>query len=175
MNINEFKVELIKSYNQILKIGVILLLMCGSISSAIIIFGDFSQNTTIAGLSIFGLFVLIGLGMMTSSLLIKRKIKTDTHELLIAIKNKENLLIWIFEHVMTTQHELSNKKHNNHIVTAYKKDGKIFRFMLKQESQVQEMITFLSSQFPHALIGYSEENRIETGKVLGTEIKQSMF
>ena len=175
MDNKEFKSELIKSYNQLFKIGLILFLICGLITLSILIFMGLSERTAIAGLSIFGLFVFIGATMMISSLMIKQKIKTDRHELLIAIRNNDNFLVWIYEHIMTTQHELSNKQHKNYMVTAYKKDGKILKFMLKEQSKVHDMIEYLSSEFPNALTGFTEENRIEAGKVLGQDIKKTFF
>jgi hypothetical protein len=173
MNLQDFKNELIKSYNKQFKIGLTLFLMCGAVSALIIVFVGLADRSAIVGLCLFGLFVLIGLFMMISSIITKRKIKSDQHEILVAINNKTDSIAWIYQHVMTTQHELSNKKHKNHIVFAYKMDGKAHRFMLKEEIQVHAMIQYLSEQFPRALVGFSEENRMAASKVVGKEIKTS--
>lgn len=173
MNLQDFKNELIKSYNKQFKIGLVLFLMCTVVSALIVVFVGFNDRSAIAGLCIFGLFVLIGLFMMISSIITKGKIKTDQHEILVAINNKTDAIAWIYQNVMTTQHELSNKKHKNHIVVAYKMDGKAHRFMLKEETQVHAMISFLAEQFPRAIVGFSEENREAASKIVGKEIKNS--
>ena len=175
MNIEDFKEELNKSYKQIFKIGLILFLLCGGISAAIIAFSDEFDRTTIVGLCIFGLFVVIGALMVVSATITKGKIARGEHELLLAIRNNENLIVWIYQHTMTTQHELSSKKHKNHSLQAYKSDGKPFRFMVKSEERLHEMITFLSAQFPSALVGFSEENRKEASQIVGKEIKVGNF
>jgi len=175
MNLESFKNELIKSYNKQFKIGLVLFLLCSVVNALIVVFVGLSDRSAIVGLCIFGLFILIGLFMMISSIITKGKIKSDQHEILIAINNKTDAIAWIYQHVMTTQHELSNKKHKNHIVVAYKLDGKAHRFMLKEEAQVLVMITFLSEQFPRAIIGFSEENRLAASKVIGKEIKATTF
>ncbi|MDG1475966.1 MAG: hypothetical protein P8Q14_02365 [Vicingaceae bacterium] len=173
MNLQGFKNELIKSYNKQFRIGLVLFLMCAAVCALIIVFVGINNRGAIAGLCIFGLFVLIGLFMMISSIITKGKIKSDQHEILVAINNRTDAIAWVYQHVMTTQHELSNKKHKNHIVVAYKLDGKAHRFMLKEETQVHEMISFLAEQFPRALVGFSEENREAASKVIGKEIKNS--
>ena len=140
---------------------------------AVLVFGDFSERTTIVGLCIFGPFVPLTLFMLINSLRTKAKIISNEHEILLAIKNKENFIVWVYQHTMTTTQEHTNHKHKDYSLIMHKPNGKSLRFMIKEESQVHEMIDFISSKFPMAVVGFSEENRMEVSKIIGKEIKVS--
>lgn len=171
MNLEGFKSELLAAQKRIVRIGLILFLICAGICAAILAFSDTSSRTSIVGLCIFGPFTLIGLLMFITSNQKKQKIKSGDHELIKAIQNKTDLVVWVYQQTMTTQHEMMAKKSKNFHIMIHKKDGKFLQFMPKTEAQVQAMIQFLSEQFPNAVIGYSEENRKLVSQQIGKEIK----
>ncbi len=175
MDKEDFKYELLKSNRKIFRIGLTLLLICGTTCALIIGFMGLTERSAIVGVCLFGLFVLIGLFMMISGLRAKGKIKSGEHELLIAINNQTNYVVWVYQHTMTTKAEFATKKHKNFSLILYTESGKRLGFMVKEESRLIEMINFLSSKFPNALVGYTEENRIAASDIIGQEIKHLPF
>lgn len=172
MNLDGFKSELINAQKRIIKIGFRFLLICGGISALILFFaGTTNRSAFILG-CIFGSFGVIGLLMMITSILKNKKINSDEHELIKAIKNKnDKLVIWIYQSTMITEYKTAAHQHKSFYLILYKSDGKKFQFISKTEAQTQSLIEFLSSCFPNALVGYSEENRRLASEIVGKELK----
>lgn len=172
MTLQAFKFELEKSYNQLQRIGLILFLLFGSICTLTLIFVSEYDRSIIIFLCLFGLFAPLGFFMFLTSIRNKKKVRNGEHEILEAINTGNDFVVWFFQHTLITKNELITKKNKSHSLQIYTKGGKPIRFMIKSEERLHEMIAFLSGHFPNALIGYTEENRLEASEIIGQKIKR---
>ncbi len=102
----------------------------------------------LAALTVFAGLLLIYIPVKT-----KRQINNGNHPILSAMdRNDHTFIVWIYEHITQVQGGGSN-----HQIYIFLKNGKRINIGSNQ-NQSQEIIHYLSSEFPDAILGYSEEN-----------------
>lgn len=173
MDIVEFKSQLIKAQRRMLRHGFMFFFFAAVVATLVIIFVGLSDRSGKVGMIFIGMFLVIGLVMMIKSLNEIGKIRSGEHGLIKAIENKldyPDYVVWIYQLTMVTKHEMIEHKSRHASLIIRNNIGKSLVFMPNSEEQVHDLIDFLSSEFPNALVGFSEENRKKASKIVGKEL-----
>ncbi|MBK9592300.1 MAG: hypothetical protein IPO32_12675 [Crocinitomicaceae bacterium] len=121
------------------------------------------STSTIVILSIFGgLFLLVGLLLIILPVRASLNIKNGKHKLLNAIQENDTAYaLWIYEYVTKVRSgPASNTDHKIWIMCA---DKNHFSIDVKK-NKAQEVIDYLVTKFPDAVIGYTKEIEEEYNK-----------
>lgn len=161
MNYSEFKTILAKSKRKIGLIGLFITLF-----SILLLFVNKASEGSTAGYIIIGLMLLIGLIMMISfkDLI---AIKSDEYPLLKAIKeHQSDFVIWMYQKQITSTVEGINAGTSNNLIVCTKND-KMHEIVLGKKTSPADLINYLHTEFPEALIGFTDENKTAVNKILG--------
>lgn len=153
MNYIEFKSVLKKSSVKILVIGIFILFIGLPILGAN--FYDESKTVYwIIGL----LFMALGLLMIIKPLLDILSIKSDTHPILKSIQTgNKDFIVWVYIKEITSKVEGVKVGKSNNVVIVTKLN-KMIELVLNNKTSPDELIAYVKSQFPDALVGYTTEN-----------------
>ncbi|MDX2361370.1 MAG: hypothetical protein QNK23_11230 [Crocinitomicaceae bacterium] len=117
--------------------------------------------------------IVSGLGLLVFFQAIKTiaSIVDETHPVLIAIKSKTDFIVWIFQ---ANQVEEGSERVVQKQVTAVDLNGKKYAFARSSEREVWEILDYLSSEFPNADVGYSDELRKSVSEKIGKKLRRTM-
>lgn len=109
---------------------------------------------------VFGvLFVGIGLLIAVKSTMELNKIKNDMHPILNAITmGDKNFIVWMYQKQITSKVEGVNVGKSNNIVFITK-TNKMIEIALNNKTSPDALISYISEQFPNALVGYTNEHQ----------------
>lgn len=153
MNYIEFKSVLKKSSVKILIIGIFVLLIGLPILGANF-FDESKTSYWIMGL----LFTGLGLLMVIKPILDILSINSDTHPILKSIQSgTKDFIVWVYIKEITSKVEGVKVGKSNNVVIVTKLN-KMIELVLNNKTSPDELIDYVKSQFPNALVGYTSEN-----------------
>lgn len=153
MNYIEFKSVLKKSSVKILIIGIFILLI------GLPIFGANFYDESKTSYWVMGLlFIGLGLLMTIKPTLDILSIKSDTHPILKSIQTgSKDFIVWVYIKEITSKVEGVKVGKSNNVVIVTKLN-KMIELVLNNKTSPDELIDYVKSQFPYALVGYTTEN-----------------
>lgn len=153
MNYIEFKAVLKKSSVKILIIGIFVLLIGLPILGA-----NFYDESKTSYWVIGLLFVALGLLMTVKPILDISSIKSDNHPILKSIQTgTKDFIVWVYIKEITSKVEGVKVGKSNNVVIVTKLN-KMIELVLNNKTSPEELIEYVKSQFPNALVGYTDEN-----------------
>lgn len=166
MNYDTFKSILAKSNQKILLVGFILLFI-----GVPILISNFIGSSKVAAWIISLIFIILGLLVIIRSVNDLSKIKSDSFPLLKAIKqNQLNYIVWIYQKEITSKVEGVKVAKSNNIIV-WSNNNKHYEIVLNKKTSPSEIIKYLSTLFPKAYVGYSEEIKKEVESLILKKIK----
>jgi hypothetical protein len=114
-----------------------------------------SKGGIIAFYVFTGIFLAVGLLMISIAVRAKSKIKNGSHPLVNAIeKSGSDYVIWFYEYVVEAS--AGPAKNTGHSIWIRCADKKQYTINVKK-GMVQDALSYLSNKFPNALVGYSKD------------------
>lgn len=165
MNYEFLKSSLVKSKFRILFVGVLTALLgAGSLIGAL------GPDSKIVYWVFAGIFLAIGLLILGMALKGIIEIKSEKYPLIQAIKQKESdYVVWMYDKRIAAQVEgITVSKSSN--VVIYNKHGKMTEIVLGRKIPANNVIDYLSSQFPDAHVGYDSATRETVSKILNQKL-----
>jgi len=170
MEIQEFKKAISKSHTKNIIVGtgitlfgvfIVWLVLSGADSEM----DDMGVGGMIVIWILAGICLLFGIGITAMHIKDAIRMKKGEHPVVNAIQEGDKgFLIWMYEYVTQVQGGGSD-----HQVWAYDREGQKMILSLKKK-RVQEVLKYLSEQFPNAVVGYSEEIREQMSQAVGKKL-----
>lgn len=170
MDYNGFKKAIKKSFVKSIIVGIGIF-MFGAFIAWLILSGADSEMDDMGTGGLIVIWVLAGLCLFFGGAITFKQIKDalylsqDKHPILNALKKGDRAyVIWVYEYVTQV-----NGGGSDHQVWVFSLDGKKHILSLKKK-RIQEVIQYLTVQFPDATIGYSEEIKDQMSALLNKKL-----
>lgn len=170
MDIQTFKKAISKSHTKNIIVGSCITLF-GVFIVWLILSGADSEmdDMGVGGLIVIwilaGICLLFGGGITFMHVKDALRMKKGDHPVINAIEQGDKgFLVWVYEYVTQVQGGGSD-----HQIWAYDREGNKMVLSLKKK-RVQEVMTYLSDQFPAMVVGYSEEIRAQMSEAVGKKL-----
>lgn len=108
---------------------------------------------------IFGLlFIGLSLFMIIKPIRDLSSLKSDSHPILNAIKTGDkNFIVWIYiKEIISNVEGVKVGKSNNVVIVT--KMNKTMELVINRRTSPDELINYVKSEFPNALVGFTNEN-----------------